>query len=112
MTTCGDVQALSPEGALGLLSGGDRAAVLDHLDTCEDCRELMHELTTVADSLVLLAPNAEPSSGFEQRVLERIDATRRRRRWPIVVAAAARCSSSLDSPSAVFATTAPRPSAS
>lgn len=86
MSACLDVQALSPEAALGLLSGSERAAVLDHLDRCEKCRELMHELSAVADDLVLLAPNAEPPSGFEQRVLERTGATRGRRRWPVVVA--------------------------
>ena len=35
----------------------------------------MHELSAVADGLVLLAPNAEPPPGFEQRVLARIGAT-------------------------------------
>jgi hypothetical protein len=80
-----DVQALSPEAALGLLAGNERAAVLDHLDGCEQCRELMHELSAVADDLVLLAPNAEPPPGFEQRVLRRLGATRGRRRWPVVV---------------------------
>jgi len=86
---CADVQALSPEAALGLLAGSERAAVLHHLDRCEQCRELMHELSTVADGLVLLAPNAEPPPGFEQRVLERIGATPGRRRWPIAAAAIA-----------------------
>jgi hypothetical protein len=81
-----DLQELTAEAALGLLSGSERAAVLDHLDSCERCRDLMHELSVVADGLVLLAPAAEPPSGFEQRVLQRIAATRRRQRWPVVVA--------------------------
>jgi hypothetical protein len=46
----------------------------------------MHDLGAVADGLVLLAPAAEPPSGFEQRVLDRIGASRGRRRWPVVVA--------------------------
>jgi hypothetical protein len=83
------VEPLIPEAALGLLSGSERAAVLDHLDSCDDCRELMHELSAVADDLLLLAPNAEPSSGFEQRALAGIGATRGRRRWPVVVGAVA-----------------------
>ena len=81
-----DVQTLTPEAALGLLSGDERAEVLDHLESCEQCRELMHELSIVADELVLLAPTAEPSPGFEQRVLTSIGASRGRRRWPLVVA--------------------------
>jgi predicted anti-sigma-YlaC factor YlaD len=79
-----DVQALTPEAALGLLAGSERAAVLQHLDGCEQCRELMHELSAVADDLVLLAPGAEPPAGFEQRVLTRLGVNARRRRWPIV----------------------------
>jgi hypothetical protein len=80
---------MTPEAALGLLAGNERAEVLDHIDGCEECRELMHELSTVADGLVLLAPSAEPPAGFEQRVLARIGAVRGRRRWPIAVGAAA-----------------------
>ena len=84
-----DVQALIPEAALGLLAGSERAEVLGHLDGCEQCRELMHELSAVADELVLLAPHAEPPAGFEERVLTRVGATRGRRRWPLVVGAIA-----------------------
>ncbi|MEY2404900.1 MAG: hypothetical protein QOD38_2451, partial [Acidimicrobiaceae bacterium] len=89
MTACTEVRALLPEASLGLLSGTERAEVLEHLDRCEACRERMHELSAVADDLVLLAPNAEPPPGFEQRVLARIGAPRPRRRWPVALAAAA-----------------------
>lgn len=89
MTACADVRALCPEAALGLLSGTERAVVLDHVDQCESCRELMHELSSVSDELALLAPNAEPPAGFEQRVLGRLGATRPRRRWPIALGAVA-----------------------
>src|SRR4051794_7116501 len=89
MSSCVEVRTLCPEAALGLLSGSERADVLEHLDRCESCRELMHELSEVSDDLVLLAPNGEPPAGFEQRVLDRIGATRRRRRWPIAIAALA-----------------------
>jgi hypothetical protein len=84
-----DVQAMTPEAALGLLAGNERAEVLDHIDGCEQCRALMHELSAVADGLVLLAPSAEPPPGFEQRFLTRIGAVRGRRRWPVAVGAAA-----------------------
>jgi hypothetical protein len=78
------VRVLVPEAALELLSGSERADVLDHVETCEACRELMHDLSAVADDLVLLAPNGEPSPGFEQRVLAQIGPVHTRRRWPVV----------------------------
>jgi hypothetical protein len=83
-----DMQALTPEAALGLLSGSERAAILDHIDHCEQCRELMHELSAVADELALLAPSTEPPAGFEERVLAGIGVAPRRRRWPMAAAAA------------------------
>jgi hypothetical protein len=89
VTTCVDVRGLIPEAALELLSGTERAEVLDHLDGCESCRELMHDLSEVADDLVLLAPNGEPPSGFEQRVLARIVPVRPRRRRAVVAGAIA-----------------------
>jgi predicted anti-sigma-YlaC factor YlaD len=87
--TCADVQLLAAEAALGLVSGADRAALLEHLDICEECRTLVHDLAGVADALVVASPPAEPSAGFEQRVLERLGAAPRRRRWPALVGAAA-----------------------
>jgi len=95
MRTCADVRAMCPEAALGLLSGSDRAIVLDHIEQCEPCRELMHELSAVSDELVLLAPNGEPPAGFEQRVLSRVGAgpgeaaPSGRRRWRVLVGASA-----------------------
>jgi hypothetical protein len=74
-----------------LLGGNERALVLEHVDHCEACRELMHELSEVSDELVLLAPNAEPPAGFEQRVLGRLGAAPQpaRRRWPVAIVASA-----------------------
>lgn len=89
MTACAIVDALAAEAALGLLAGSERAQVLAHLDTCDNCRELIRELSAVADDLVLVAPNAEPPAGFEERVLAHLDATRARRRWLILVGTAA-----------------------
>ena len=84
-TAC-DVQALTPEAAPADCSGTRTLVVLNHLDGCEQCRELMHELSAVADELVLLAPNAEPPAGFEQRVLTGSRCQGRdNRRWPVVV---------------------------
>src|SRR5580765_2586600 len=89
MISCAETRELAGEASLGLLTGVDRAAVLAHLDTCERCRELISELNAVADELVVLAPEAEPPLGFEQRVLREIGAARRPRTRRLVVGAAA-----------------------
>lgn len=87
--TCADVDRLAAEAALGLVAGADRAALLEHLETCERCRTLVHEMTAVADALVIAGPQAEPPSGFEQRVLSRFGAAPPRQRWRVVAGAAA-----------------------
>ena len=66
---CPTVEALAPEIALGIVSGSERASALAHIGDCAACRRLVDELSTVADPLLLLAPEAEPSIGFESRVL-------------------------------------------
>ena len=91
MSGCLDVRAMTPEAALGLLSGADRAVVFEHLEGCERCREAMHEFSALADELMLLAPEAEPPVGFEQRVIDALGAPPRvrRRRGLVVIGAAA-----------------------
>src|ERR1700689_1140582 len=59
------------EFALGTLSGRSRAAVLDHLETCAHCNAEVESLADVTDKLLWLAPEAEPSLGFETRLIER-----------------------------------------
>ncbi|MGH9224676.1 MAG: zf-HC2 domain-containing protein [Acidimicrobiales bacterium] len=66
---CPDVEAQAPELALGTLSGPERASALAHLAQCPTCRRLVDDLATTADPLLLLAPEMEPSIGFESRVL-------------------------------------------
>jgi predicted anti-sigma-YlaC factor YlaD len=87
---CAQVRDLAPELALGLLNGGERAAVLAHLEVCPSCQALICELAEAADRLPLLATEAEPPAGFERRVLHALTGTRRRRslRRPLAVAAA------------------------
>ena len=87
--TCADVHLLAAEAALGLVSGADRAALLSHLETCERCCNLVHDMTAVADALVVAGPQAEPPSGFEQRVLNRFGVAPPRRRWAVAMASAA-----------------------
>jgi hypothetical protein len=59
------------EFALGTLSGRSRALVLDHLETCAHCTAESESLADAADTLLWLAPEAEPPLGFETRVIER-----------------------------------------
>lgn len=70
--TCADVRDSAAELALGMVSGPERAAALEHLAGCSDCRAEVESLADVADSLLLLAPQAEPPLGFEMRVGERM----------------------------------------
>lgn len=70
--TCADVRENAAEVALGTVSGPERAAALEHLAGCGDCRGEVESLADVADSLLLLAPQAEPTLGFETRVTDRL----------------------------------------
>jgi Putative zinc-finger len=92
---CEQVRELAPEFALGIAEGEERDAVLRHLSGCVGCRQLVSELSSVGDELLLLAPAREPPPGFESRVLGRLAGPRRlrtvqplaRRRWVAVAAA-------------------------
>jgi hypothetical protein len=80
--TCAELEELAAELALGTVSGAERAVALDHLSGCAACRRLVDELSRVADTMLLLAPVAEPPAGFESKVLGRMGvavATGRRR---------------------------------
>jgi hypothetical protein len=74
--TCSDVEALASELALGILSGDERAAALRHLSSCPTCQHEVETLSLVADELLLAAPEQEPPSGFDGRVLQRVAAER------------------------------------
>ena len=92
---CSDVTLIAPDLALGMLSGEERAEALAHLDSCRQCRDIVDKLSTTVDAVSLLAPYADPASGFEERVLDRIELESRRRSKPkgrpvwLVAAAAA-----------------------
>jgi hypothetical protein len=70
--TCPQLEEVAAELALGTVSGAERAAALDHLAGCPACRDLVDQLARVADSMLLLAPAAEPPPGFESKVLSRM----------------------------------------
>lgn len=66
---CDEIEMLAPEFALGTLSGVDRADVVAHLASCAGCQRHVEELTHVVDSVLLLAPEEDPSARLETRVL-------------------------------------------
>jgi hypothetical protein len=69
---CEQVRELAPELALGIAAGEDRDAALRHLAGCPACRQLVSELSSVGDELLLLAPAQDPPPGFQARVLDAI----------------------------------------
>jgi hypothetical protein len=69
---CAEIRSLLPELALGIADGEDRAAALEHLSACAECRSELAQLSTIADDLLALAPEAEPPVGFEGRTLDRL----------------------------------------
>ena len=82
---------IAPELALGIAVGEERADALRHAARCSECRSYLDSLTEVADGLLLLVPDREPSVGFESRVLQAFDNPRRRSwmgRHAVAVAAA------------------------
>jgi hypothetical protein len=76
LSGCELLEAFAAELALGSLTGPERSAALAHLDECQHCRRLVEELTAAAESLLLIAPEADPPAGFEVRLLERLKASR------------------------------------
>lgn len=67
--TCDGCRELGPDVALGLASGPDRAAVLEHALGCRDCRRDLEDLTETVERSLVLAPRVEPPAGFESAVL-------------------------------------------
>jgi hypothetical protein len=84
--TCAELRDVVEELALDLLDGVERAAALAHLETCAPCRHELGTLTEVAEEVLLLAPDAEPSPGFAAEVVTQIQ----RLRAPATVATATR----------------------
>lgn len=86
--SCAEVRDLAPEMALGIVGGPQRADALQHASECGPCRALIGELAEAADALPLLAAEAEPPPGFEERVLSALKAPRRRTRRRVAAALA------------------------
>jgi len=68
---CDPIREDLVEFALGTLSGRSRSRVLDHLESCSSCSAELASMAAVADTMLWLAPEAEPPLGFEMRVVER-----------------------------------------
>jgi hypothetical protein len=60
------------ELALGILTGRARAAALAHVDSCAHCAEELEQLSRAADAVVTVAPELEPTVGFEVRLFNRM----------------------------------------
>jgi hypothetical protein len=86
---CASVRELLPEYAAGALDGRDRATIEAHLQTCSECRVEADAFVEIADSVLALAPLAEPPVGFEAAVMQRFGTPARRRIGVRVLAAAA-----------------------
>ncbi len=73
--SCAEFGDVAAELALGVLTGRERAEALAHIDHCDACREHVRQLTMTGEELLGLLPAAEPSPGFETRVMERLGLT-------------------------------------
>lgn len=89
--TCALFDQHADELALGAVDEPLRSQLLQHAAGCAECRALLDGLGSVADRLLVLAPEFEPPAGFESRVLARLGtpAAPARRRPTLTIAAAA-----------------------
>ena len=69
---CAEFDLLADELALGQVGEPARGRLLAHAATCPHCHSLLESLGTVADRLLLVAPQVEPPEGFESRVVARL----------------------------------------
>jgi hypothetical protein len=92
---CSELAEVGPELILGILAGDERAAAIAHLEGCPRCQQEVSSLAGLTDQLLLLSPVAQPSAGFEERVLaalvhdEPLSPRRGHVRWRSAVAALA-----------------------
>jgi len=69
---CDEYSESLAELALGILTGRDRAATLAHVDSCAHCAEELEQLAHAADAVLGVAPDLEPTVGFEVRLFNRM----------------------------------------
>jgi len=73
--SCDQFDEQAEDLALGHIDEPQRSQLLAHASTCPPCQSLLEGLGTVADRLLLLAPQLEPPAGFESRALARVNTT-------------------------------------
>jgi hypothetical protein len=64
-----ETQLVAAELAMDVATGVERGRALTHLEVCRECRSLVSGLAEAKDEVLLLAPEREPSAGFESRTL-------------------------------------------
>lgn len=84
---CEEIREITAELALGIAAGEDRARALEHVAHCRDCQRELAQLTHVVDDLLLVAPEADPPAGFEERVLRAIAPAKKPARKPFRIRA-------------------------
>jgi hypothetical protein len=70
--SCEQCRELAAELALGVLGGRERAEALAHLSRCPRCQDTVSAMTATVGRLVELLPEADPPTGFDQRVIAAI----------------------------------------
>ena len=79
-----ETQGIAAELAMDVATGVERGRALAHLEVCRQCRSLVSGLAEAKDEVLLLAPEREPSAGFESRTLThlaRLERPARPPRW-------------------------------
>jgi anti-sigma-K factor RskA len=68
--TCDEVRAYAAAFATDSLTADERAAVLEHLETCPEAHEEFANMRAAAFMIARAAPEREPPSGLRARILE------------------------------------------
>ncbi|MGH2725336.1 MAG: hypothetical protein ACRDI0_13990 [Actinomycetota bacterium] len=77
-----ETRALAAELAMDVATGVERGRALAHLEVCRECRSLVADMAEAKDEVLLLAPEREPSAGFETRTLTHLARLSRPPRGP------------------------------
>jgi hypothetical protein len=77
-----ETQLVAAELATDVATGVERGRALAHLEVCRECRSLVSGLAEAKDEVLLLAPEREPSAGFESRTLAHLTRLARPARAP------------------------------
>jgi hypothetical protein len=70
--SCGSYADELAEVALGILEPSELPGLAEHLERCRSCRGRLGAMTSAADRILLLAPEADPPDHFEERIIRAI----------------------------------------